>query len=1527
MKKYGKYTLLGWSWRVLMWIVLTPIFLLLLFSVLIYVPAVQNFAVDKVAEVLSEEMGMEVTVEDVSLKFPLNLSMGGVLAVQNGDTVIDARRLEVSVRALPLLKMQAEVDGIHLYDTKINTKDLIEACVVRGELAELSLDSHSTDLKKELAVVNKALLRDADFMVLLNDSVPEDTMTSEPVMWKVQLDDIELQNVKATVLLSPQSDSTYVMADIATAHANGFLDLGAEIYSIYRLDVANSSAGFDMRNEPHLPNQLDPSHLLFNDVSLTVDSFNYRGTGDMAFDLAHLSGTEQSGLVITEAISRVEMDSLTLRVPKLNVKTLDSEVALVYNMDLNAFDSINPGTFTLASEGWIGKDDIIYFTRMGGEDTRDVCAMMYQELPARPVEMRMKAGGNLHELEVSDLYMKVPGRAVAEGNATLWGVATDSLALQAKIDVRDDYGAQLSLNGAYAMASEMYNADLVFNHLVLNHYVLLADLTRFSGKASVQGRGFDFSSRNATMTATANISDGQMGLINLSGIDADVSLKDNQILLDLACSNEQIQTDFTFDGELTKNLISGQLNIDLPFVNVQSMGFSEDKLQVSTSGTMNFSYNFDKLFTIDSHIEELTLLIGDECLITDDFYLFAEALQDTTAATLRTGDLSFQFFTPNNAFNLLPIWEQLEKETVRQFTKREVDLNALKAYFPELSLHAAAGRNNPVSAVLATYGMSFNEFVADVEASPIDGLTGGGHLYMFKKDSLTVDTSFFKIIQDSTHLDYHLGVRCHEQPQIPAFRAYLDGELMADKVDAHLTYFDKKDKKGIDFGFKALAVDSCINIGLYPEKPIIAYRQFELNKGNFIRMRRDKPILADVRLTSMSDSCYVAFFAHENVAGRQTGSFIVRDLRLSELLSVVPIPGMPKMDGIMGFEANYIDHDENDWIGGTLSANRFTYEDARVGDFGVQFAYTPHGETAHDIDAHLSFNGTDIVMVDGLYDTEGNGSLYAGLSLLDVPMSMLAAFVPDQIVNFSGALAGGVTVSGALDSLRFDGDLVPKDVHVLSNMYSLDLALANDTITLNDSRMDFHSFKFYGADSTPLTLNGYVDFSDFNEIFMSLSLNGQNFKVIEAKRTSKKVLFGDMYGDFFTRVIGSTKDLTVRGLVRVLPTTNITYIMTETPLYQGDRLEDIVTFVDFNAPPPPRDETSKKTFMGVDMNLTLSVEPGARVNCEFSADKQSYVTVQGGGSLAMTYTPEGVFSLMGRYTINEGEMKYTLPVIPLKTFTIHNGSYIEFTGNPANPTFNISATERTKAAVGQSDGTSRSVAFDVGLKITNTLEDMGLEFTIAAPEDMAVQNELASCSAEEKNKLAVAMLATGMYLSGSNSKGFTAGNALNNFLQNEINNIAGQALSTMVEVNVGMEQTTRDDGTKRTDYSFQFSRRFFSDRLNVVIGGKVSADNGNDPADQESGAYIDDISLEWRLDNGGTQYIRVFHEKDFSSLIEGELDKNGAGVLLRKKMDKMSELFIWKKKKEEEHGRVSQTGNNHAAPVSAPKPDASRSKE
>ena len=120
--------------------------------------------------------------------------------------------------------------------------------------------------------------------------------------------------------------------------------------------------------------------------------------------------------------------------------------------------------------------------------------------------------------------------------------------------------------------------------------------------------------------------------------------------------------------------------------------------------------------------------------------------------------------------------------------------------------------------------------------------------------------------------------------------------------------------------------------------------------------------------------------------------------------------------------------------------------------------------------------------------------------------------------------------------------------------------------------------------------------------------------------------------------------------------------------------------------------------------------------------------------------------LNGRYSLISGEMKYEIPVIPLKTFHIQNGSYLEWTGDLMNPKMNIVATERVRARVGVDGQSDRMVSFDVGVKLSQTLGNLGLSFILSAPEDGTIRNELSTMSEEQRNKLAVTMLVTGAYM-------------------------------------------------------------------------------------------------------------------------------------------------------------------------------------
>ena len=81
----------------------------------------------------------------------------------------------------------------------------------------------------------------------------------------------------------------------------------------------------------------------------------------------------------------------------------------------------------------------------------------------------------------------------------------------------------------------------------------------------------------------------------------------------------------------------------------------------------------------------------------------------------------------------------------------------------------------------------------------------------------------------------------------------------------------------------------------------------------------------------------------------------------------------------------------------------------------------------------------------------------------------------------------------------------------------------------------------------------------------------------------------------------------------------------------------------------------------------------------------------------------------------------------------------------------------------------------------------------------------------------------------------------------------------------------------------------------MIIGGKIST--GANINSNQTQTFIDNVSIEYRLDGSGTRYVKLFHDKNYESLLEGEITETGAGIVLRRKMRYLRELFIFKKAK------------------------------
>ena len=279
----------------------------------------------------------------------------------------------------------------------------------------------------------------------------------------------------------------------------------------------------------------------------------------------------------------------------------------------------------------------------------------------------------------------------------------------------------------------------------------------------------------------------------------------------------------------------------------------------------------------------------------------------------------------------------------------------------------------------------------------------------------------------------------------------------------------------------------------------------------------------------------------------------------------------------------------------------------------------------------------------------------------------------------------------------------------------------------------------------------------------------------------------------------------------------------------------------------------------------------------------------GGGNLTYTMNPLGDVRLSGKYVLSGGSVRYNPPVISQKIFKITPDSYVEWIGDIADPAFNITAVETVRANVSSDGQDSRPVNFDISINIRNSLNDLAISFGLAAPEDLAMQNQLNSLTAEQRANQAMNLLIYNTYTGPGTTAKVSSENPLNTFIQKELNQWAQNNLKG-VDLSFGIDSHGEDDPNgQRTDYSYRLSKNLFNNRVRAVIGGKFSTDA--DPSQNLKENLIDDISLEYMLTKRDNMYLKVFRHTGYESILEGEITETGVGFVIRKKLSRLGDLF------------------------------------
>ena len=477
-------------------------------------------------------------------------------------------------------------------------------------------------------------------------------------------------------------------------------------------------------------------------------------------------------------------------------------------------------------------------------------------------------------------------------------------------------------------------------------------------------------------------------------------------------------------------------------------------------------------------------------------------------------------------------------------------------------------------------------------------------------------------------------------------------------------------------------------------------------------------------------------------------------------------------------------------------------------------------------------------------------------------------------------------------SLTWGGDFEADSLRGMLRLSSLQYSLpayslylhTGDTLCLPLERggITFSAIPLYTAGhrakgGQPLLLEGRLMLLG-SEPTLQLHLTTRDTPLLQETPTRESILYGRVLVSGSVVLSGPFEALSIAGDLRLRPGSSIHYVYKDAILTAGNQLDKVVTFVRFDADTTALPK-SKLSTNNLSMNLTIAIDPTARLEASLGASKQNDITLQGGGTLNLQYIPATGLRLAGSYTIETGELNMNVPLLHVSHMAIRQGSTVAWSGNPQNPQLDITAEERIRASV-TLDGSPQSVLFVAGLSLTDTMDKLGVLFTLAAPENASMQNTLTTLSAEERGKLAVALLTTGLYL-GEGGTGNLMNTALMSILQSQIDNISRDAFRT-VDVSVGIEPLP--DGVSgvstRTDYSFSIAKRLWNNRIRIIIGGSVTTSNER----IEEDAAIDNISIEWRINPVGNQYLRFFYDKNYESILEGEIRETGVGYAYRRKL-------------------------------------------
>lgn len=1300
------------------------------------------------------------------------------------------------------------------------------------------------------------------------------------------------------------------------------------------VEVKDFKALYAIKDAEPLPG-FDPSYLLFSDINVQLDNF-YNEASTVRLPIASIRANERSGLMVTEGNGTVSVDSTGLALSDIFLRTPFTELNATASIPFAVMDLQPYSLFNLEAFGEVGWPDVEAFM----PDMKPYTS----KLPARsPLDFNIEAGGSLSDIQLTDLKIsidnvmrlrakgsaqnafdikKLRANVKFEGDVTGPKVIDNILELKdfkvpelqlkgsatarnevyaADFDLRTSVGS-LVADGSVALNSEQYKASLTVKDINVKGFMPDLGIGEVNASLTAEGAGFDPTLPKASSDIFLNIASIEYNDKTLNDITAKVTLDKGLYDIALHSPNDILKIDINANGSIEPDLYKADLQANISNIDLFALGLTAENSTVSGLIDLNATASPEKwLYDGNLCLKDFTYISGPNFYaIPNDIDLTFKSTVERVFADVDARGTCVNFEAYTGLKGLIDSFTEVGDSVSKQIEAKSLNVAMLQKALPQFNLNLEANGNGAVGDLLAGAGMRVDTIYGRIANDSLISANFG--ILSLANANMRADTLTFNLHQRGELLDYraHMGNRANN-PIADFANVNLNGYIGENRLMLGIRQANQKKEIGYRLGLTAAFQDSTITVHFTPLKGMIGYIPWTFNSDNSIEFNMNT-FQVDANLLATSPKSSILLKTEPGPRGNNELHLALDNIQVQDFLQLSvfapPITAALDMDLRVGYTEGWI------YGNGDLGVHNFTYDRMKVGDFNLNLRAGLNDEGSTGARLGLKINGKTALSAKAMIVPDSLKVPQVKTMELDLtqfPLNIANPFLGKDIAQLSGALNGIFDLSGSLREPKLNGFLSCDSVGVFIPMMGSSVRFNQDSILVKNNVIDFNKFDIWGANDNPLEIDGTIDMSDLRSAVFDLKLNATNFQLINNNQRARSELYGKLFMDMHASARGPLEHFSINAGVSVLKNTNVTYSIPQTTAQlTTHNTAGLVKFVNFNDTIlVAREDTVASPSVSMRILANLNLEPGMQVNVIYPGSTttgSARVEIEPNGQLTYFQNYLGDMRLNGQVYIGNGFASYSMPIVGEKKFVFDPNSYVMFQGDLMNPSFDVKATDDVRASVIE-NGNSRIVNFQVGVDITQNLQNPKIEFNLDTNDDMSIRNELQSMTPDARSMAALNMLITGQY-SGAGVK-----TASSDILQGTMYNILTSTVNGWlannvrgVDISLGVDQygnsVDGETGTA-TSYSYQVSKSLFNNRFKISVGGNYTTDAAADENFSEN--LISDIAFEYILKQTSnvTMYARLFRHTGYESILEGEITEMGGGFMLRRRLSNLKSLFRW----------------------------------